>query len=335
MDWRDLDRLPQATENAWEARRPGGRVIRGKAAVDAAVARWNLLDPLMVSPPGSPRFLPILHVDEYRRRAHRTLVRKYTASIGVLLAVAALLAVSGFVGDRPKAIRAGAMAFALALFTAADYQLIVRRIEALAERALFFLWIYRRGAAHALAWSAGMLAAGAVQLYAEARLGGRSSLLAAVGTVHALVVEEPWRVLVGPFLHGSLAHWLTNLAMLAAASAITGPLLRPLRTLALFIGGSSVGALACLALEATSPSDAYVGVSAGIFALLGWCTGAAIRRPAHFPVHFAVTAGSFALLNVAAAPLASPTVSNAGHVAGLAFGLVAALALPPRSRTRP
>src|SRR5690606_24039358 len=76
MEWRNLERLPQATEDAWEARRIGGRVIRGKAAVDAAVARWNLLDPLMVSPPGSARFLPVLHVDEYRDRAHRALRRK-------------------------------------------------------------------------------------------------------------------------------------------------------------------------------------------------------------------------------------------------------------------
>jgi len=331
MDWRDLERLPLATEDAWEARRPGGRVIRGKAAVDAAVAKWNLLDPLMVSPPGSARFLPVMHVGEYRRGAHRALLRKYAVSIGVLLAAAALLAVSGYVGDRPKAIRAGAMAFAVALFAAADC-VIVRRIDALAERALFFLWIYRNGAAHALAWSGGMLVAGAVQVFAEARLGGHVPLLAAAGTVRGLVAEEPWRVLVGPLLHGSLAHWLTNLAMLAAASAIVGPLLRPAQALALFLGGSTVGALACLAVEATSPGEAYVGVSAGIFALLGWCAAAAVRRPAHFPQRFAVTAASFALLNVAAAPLASPSVSNAGHVAGLALGLLAALVFPPRCR---
>src|SRR5690606_23668990 len=144
--------------------------------------------------------------------------------------------------------------------------------------------------------SAGMLAVGSLQVYAEGRLGGHDELLRAIGAVRALVGDEPWRIAIGPFLHGSLAHWLTNFAMLAAASAITSPLLRAPRALALFLCGSIVGAAASLAIEATSPSDVYVGVSAGIFALLGWCAGAAIRRPASFPSGFAVTATAFALL---------------------------------------
>src|SRR5690606_30191901 len=98
MNWRDLDPLPQANTDAWEARRMGGRPILGKAAVDAAVAKWHLLDPLMVSPPGSPRFLPVLHVEEYREPAHRALLRKQFASVGLLAAVAVLLIVSGQVG---------------------------------------------------------------------------------------------------------------------------------------------------------------------------------------------------------------------------------------------
>lgn len=334
MEWRNLERLPQATEDAWEARRIGGRVIRGKAAVDAAVARWNLLDPLMVSPPGSARFLPVLHVDEYRDRAHRALRRKHAVSLGVLLAAGVLFVISGYVAERATALRAGAMAFALALFVATDFHLVVRRIEALAERAQFALWVCREGAMHAVAWSCGMLVAGGVQLYAGSRLGGHDALLGAVGAVRELVASEPWRIAIGPFMHGSLAHWLTNFAMLAAASAVAGPLLRAPRALALFLCGSSAGAATSLAIEATSPTDVYVGVSAGIFALLGWCAGAAIRHPASFPSSFAVTASAFALLNVAAAPMASANVSNAGHVAGLTLGLLAGLAFRPRCLTR-
>src|SRR5690606_34249431 len=150
MEWRNLERLPRATKDAWEARRIGGRVIRGKAAVDSAVARWNLLDPLMVSPPGSVRFLPVLHIEEYREPAHRAVLRKQAASLGVLLVTASLLVISGYVAERPAALRAGAMALALALFVAADHHLVLRRIEAVAERALFALWVCREGAMHAL-----------------------------------------------------------------------------------------------------------------------------------------------------------------------------------------
>src|SRR5690606_38372466 len=129
-----------ATAEAWEARRVRGRLIRGKEAVDAAVAKWNLLDPLMVSPPGSARFLPVLHVDEYRHAVHRALLRKHVASAAVLLALAVFLVVSGHVAERAAASRAGALAFAIAAFVVVDYHLVVRRIDALAERALFALW---------------------------------------------------------------------------------------------------------------------------------------------------------------------------------------------------
>lgn len=334
MEWRDLERLPHATPQSWEARRIGGRVIQGKAAIEAAVAKWHLLDPLMVSPPGHGRFLPVLHVEELRWRAHRALIRRHALSIAVLLAAAALLVVSGYVAGRESAVRAGMMALALAAFVAADHHLVVRRIDALAERALFALWVCRAGARHALAWSAALLVVGALQLYAEARLGGHEALLAAYGAVRGLMVAEPWRIVVGPLLHGSLPHWLTNFAMLAVAAAITGPLLGGVRAAAVLLCGSCCGAVASFAFEATSPWDVYVGISAGIFALLGWCAGAALRRPTQFPSGFAVTAASFALLNVALAWIAAPAASNAGHVAGTAFGFLAGVCFPSPSRLR-
>lgn len=308
-------------------------MIRGKAAVDAAVAKWNLLDPLMVSPPGSARFLPVLHVEEYRQRAHRSLLRKHLASIALFVVLAAVLVVSGQIGERDAATRAGAMAFVIAAFFGADY-LVLRRIDALSERALFMLWVCRVGALHALAWSCVMLVVGGLQVYAEARLGGHEALLYAYGAVRQLVGDEPWRVIVGPFLHGNLAHWLGNFAMLAVASAIVGPLMSAGRAVALFVCGSSFGALVSFSIEATSPNAAYVGISAGIFALLGWCAGAAVRRPASFPRGFIVPAVGFAALDVVLAALAAPAASNAGHVAGLVLGLLWGAFLPPSCRGR-
>ncbi|HEX6997064.1 MAG TPA: rhomboid family intramembrane serine protease [Gammaproteobacteria bacterium] len=332
MEWRDLERLPQATEGAWEARRIGGRLIRGKPAVDAAVARWNLLDPLMVSPPGSARFVPVLHVEEYCHRAHRALLKQHAVSFAILLGTALLLVVSGYVAERPKALRAALMAFAVALFVAVDYQVVLRRIEALRERALFILWVCRAGILHALLALGLMAVAGGLQLYVARRIGGQTPLLEAYGAVRAFVADEPWRIVAGPFLHGSLAHWLTNVAMLVAANAIAGPLMRGPRALALLLCGSTFGALVSLLVEATAPMDVYLGVSGGIFALFGWCVGAAIRRPALFPTGFAVTAAAFALLNLAAAPLGSANVSHAGHIGGLALGVLIGLAFPPRCR---
>ena len=334
MEWRDLERLPQATKGAWEARRIGGRLIRGKSAVDAAVAKWNLLDPLMVSPPGSARFVPVLHVEEYCHRAHRALLKKHAVSFAVLIGITLLLAISGYVAERPQALRAAMMALAVALFIAVDYHVVLRRIEPLRERTLFILWVCRAGLAHGLLALGMMAAAGGLQLYFARLVGGQTPLLETYGAVRALAVDEPWRIVVGPFLHGSVAHWLTNVAMLVAANAIAGPLMRGPRSLLLLLCGSTFGALVSLLVEATAPTDVYVGVSGGIFALFGWCIGASARRPALFPSGFAVTATSFALLNLAAAPLASANVSHAGHISGLALGVLAGLAFPPRCRAQ-
>ena len=332
MEWKDLERLPTAGGDTWQARRIGGRLIRGQLAVEAAVAKWHPLDPLMVSPPGSPRYLPVLHVEALRQRVHAALRRRHIAAIIALLVTAAILVASGYFAGRASALRAGAMAFALVAFLLLDYHVAVRRIDALAERALFAIWVCRSGVRHALAWAAALIVIGALQRYAEGQYGGTEALLIELGAVRELVGREPWRVVIGPWLHGSAAHWLANFAMLSFASLLVGPLLRAARAAALLIGGSTFGALVSLAIEATSPSDVYLGISAGIFALLGWCAGAAMRRPASFPQGFAVSVAGFALLNIAIAALAAPTASNAGHAAGLGLGVLVGLAFPPSCR---
>ncbi len=332
MEWKDLERLPPAAGDDWQARRVGGRLIRGLAAVEAAVAKWHPLDPLMVSPPGSERFLPVLQIAALRLQAHAALRRKHIMSIIVLLAVAVLLVVSGYLAGRESALRAGAMAFAVAAFVTVDYHVVVRRIDALAERAQFALWVCRAGVRHALVWAAVMLVVGGLQLYAEARFGGTEALLLELGAVRERVGDEPWRVMVGPWLHGSGTHWFANFAMLSFAALLAGPLLRAPATAALLIGSSCLSALVSLALEATSPSAVYLGISAGILALLGWCAGAALRRPASFPRGFAVTVAGFALLNVLIAALAVPSASNFGHAAGLGLGVLVGVVLPPADR---
>jgi membrane associated rhomboid family serine protease len=75
-------------------------------------------------------------------------------------------------------------------------------------------------------------------------------------------------------------------------------------------------------------------VSAGVFAWLGWCAGAALKAPERFPRGFAVTALGFAFLNAAIGAAANPEASNIGHGAGLVLGLVWGLAAPsPGAKT--
>jgi membrane associated rhomboid family serine protease len=204
----------------------------------------------------------------------------------------------------------------------------------LTERALLTLWVAEKGRVYACAWAGVMLVAGISQIYGESLAGGRDALVLGVGVVHRLVLQgELWRLVVGPFLHASFLHWLGNFVMLTFVGAIAGALLGRASAL-VFLLGSSCGALAGTACSVFTHADAYVGVSAGIFALMGWCAGAAFRRPCLFPIAFRWTASCFALLSVAAAWLTNPNASNIGHVAGALFGLLGGAAFPPQAVSR-
>ncbi|HEX7081880.1 MAG TPA: rhomboid family intramembrane serine protease [Gammaproteobacteria bacterium] len=332
MSWRDLERLPRAAGDEWQARRGGGRIIVGKREVDAAVAKWHPLDPLLIARPGGGRFLPVLEIPELRDPARRGLLRKQLWAIAVLAVLACVFAMSAYFGAGAQPLRAAGMALAVAAFAAADYHLVLKRLEALRERALFVLWITEKARVHVLGWSAVMIAAGALQLYGE-RKAGHEALVLEYGTVFERIREgEIWRLVVGPFLHSGLDHWFMNFVMLVLGGAIAGPLLGA-AVVGVFLAGSTAGALTVLALSEPLGFDAYLGVSAGIFALYGWCAGAAAREPHAFPMRFAVTAFAFAVLNVLIAWLGNPNSSNVGHCAGLLCGLVWGAALPPRPRT--
>jgi membrane associated rhomboid family serine protease len=327
MDWRNLERLPEGSGETWQARRGRGPVFADKRAIDAAAAKWTLLDPLMVCPPGGRRFVPVLAVEEYRETAQRSLQRRQLAAIGILLLLATVLAVSAWAIDRPRALNAASVALVVAGFAALEYRFAYKRPEALFERAMLGLFVADRGRAFAIGWTISMVVAGGLQILGQHALGGHEALLSRFGAVHARILDgEVWRLLVGPFLHADAVHWLTNLALLAFAGSVTGALLGRASVL-LFVVASSGGALASVLLGSTGV-DAYVGVSAGIFGLVAWCAGAALHRPGRFPRHFAATALGFLAVNFVGAWVLNPQASNVGHAAGILVGLGWGIALP-------
>lgn len=330
MDWRNLERLPEASGETWQARRGRGPVFTDKRAIDAAAAKWSPLDPLLVCPPGGRRFVPVLAVDEYRDIVRRSYHKRQLAVIVVLVVFAAGLAVSGWAVGRASALYTSLAALAIAGFGALEYCLSVKQPDVLFDRALLRLWVGERGRAYAVGWAVMMLAAGALQLAGEHMLGGHEPLILKLGAVHARILDgELWRLVVGPFLHADAAHWMGNLALLVFAGAIAGALMGR-ASIVLFVGASSFGALVSTLLASRTHTDAYLGVSAGIFALLGWCAGAALRRPARFPRHFAATALGFGAMSFVVAAVLNPQASNLGHAAGLIAGLACGAVLPGR-----
>lgn len=320
MNWRTLKDFPAVSGDDWRARKGRGRLVSGKAAVSKVVARWYPLVPLLVSEPGSRQFLPVMQSETFRAVAHRAAIRAQKQSIAISVATAAFFGLLGYLQGNPRTAVVVSVAMIMSLFLALDYWLVTRRIDALTERALFSVWVHRKGRVDAMLWIGTMLLAGGIQLLGQSALGGLEPLVRTWGIVYESVLQgEWWRVATGPFFHSGIAHWGANTVLLTFIGTIIGGISRR-SGVSVFLLGSVAGVAASIA--SPGATDAYLGVSAGIFAMFGWCAGVAWRWPQQFPKHFAWTMFSFGTLNLVLAGILIPNSANIAHFAGLLFGIV-------------
>jgi membrane associated rhomboid family serine protease len=318
IDWRNLDLLPSGVAGEWVGRRPYRRDIRGKAAVERVVAHWTPIDPLIISEPDSMRFAPVLSIDRYRKKVHQKIIRKQIVILLVFLGVVCMIGLSWFVKPRPQALMATLAALSMFLFWAIDYWLVIRNIDALFERALFSYWILKTGLFDFVIWVGIMLASASAQLGGQKILGGLDPLLLKYGLVYDYVKKgQLWRLFIGPFFHASIAHWGANLSILMFLGPIASWISRR-SAFCVFICGSAIGAITSMINQQT---DAYVGVSAGIFAMMGYCSGVAFKYPQKFPLRFAYTAITFSLLSLVLPWLLDPNLNGIAHLSGLVFGI--------------
>jgi membrane associated rhomboid family serine protease len=137
----------------------------------------------------------------------------------------------------------------------------------------------------------------------------------------AIRAGEWWRLLTLGLVHGSPLHLAMNGIFLHDLGRIVEQVFGPRRMLAILWGGVLAGGLASFL---TNPSPS-VGISGGLFALVG----AMLAQGLHHWRRLAPPARSLFLrapieiviLNVALG-LALPRIDNAGHLGGLAGGLV-------------
>jgi membrane associated rhomboid family serine protease len=194
---------------------------------------------------------------------------------------------------------------------------------------MFSFWVRETARVDLVLWGSFMLIVGGVQFWAEARLGGLQPLVEKYGvSFQALDQGEAWRLLTGPFIHLNFAHWGTNAALAIFIAMVAAKITRA-QTAAVFLFGSALGAFTTWVVG-DEFFGSYLGVSAGVMAMLGLCGGAAWRAPKNFPINFAFTLITLGLLNIYLAWIYSPAAANAAHGVGLCLGVLWGVAYQDR-----
>jgi membrane associated rhomboid family serine protease len=145
----------------------------------------------------------------------------------------------------------------------------------------------------------------------------------------AIQAGEVWRLLTAGLVHGGLLHLVMNGMVLNNVGGIVERLLGARRMLLVLWGGVATGSLASFL---TNPHPS-VGISGGVFALVGALLAVGLRHRRHLPpaLRGMLVRGpvEVIILNVALG-LALPLIDNAAHLGGLAGGFGLALLIGPR-----
>lgn len=322
MSWRPELELPEAPGQAWEAHKSLRPKIIGYQAVKSAAARWQPLAPLLVAVPGATMFQPVLETREFRDIAWKSALQKQRWSLLICTAWMIISFLFSLFGSDNDLWRMGLTLGLVMVFVYLDYALVTRRIDALRERSALIVWLHQKARTETPLWITLALLFGSGQLLLQKAFGGFNPMMLSIGLVYKFVHQgQWWRYITGPFLHVSLAHWMTNTIFLVAIGSISSAFSRR-NAILIFLLGSIIGGIASASPWEWAPGNAFAGVSAGIFALLGWSGAAAFRRPARFPMHFGMTMTAFGILNLAMAWLLLPAASTVAHAAGWTIGIV-------------
>lgn len=323
MAWRQLDTFPISSDSDWAMRRGhNGAIKTGYQRVTSKLSSWTPYDPLLVSTKSGAPFLPVLDVPEICESVYKNLRFRSKMTLFVILGGLFCCALLWQLTQNKAAYIATVSTFALFTYAVIDYLTIICRLSALKERSLFFIYLYENKLSYGIFWLLLMLFVGGVQWIGQTALGGFDPFIARFGAVFSSINQgQWWRLLIGPFFHSSLGHWASNLFMLLIAGTISNFVSRRL-ALPVFLLGAIFGAIDATILASYTHSDAYGGVSAGIFALFGMCFAIGLKYPKEFPIGFSLSIISFSILNGILASFASQSTSNSAHLTGFITGCI-------------
>ena len=325
MYWNSDESFPRAP-SGWSAWRPPfGRRLEGESAVQRATWQWHPLDPLLISVPGSERMLPPICFSGVASRLQMRMIGQYRLLLLMMVCMMLGFAFAGVQADDAFFIKASVAMLLLLVFVGLQYVFLFRDMTRLRLYSRFCSWCYLQPRAQAVAIATLMILAGGLQYYLQARAGSLFGVVERYGLVFEDATRQPWRYLTGPFLHAGPAHWLANFSLLVVAAGLAFPLGRSRAIWSVFLAGVFVPAYCLTFLPHWVGSDAFLGVSGGVFALYGWIAGVSLRNPRTFPFGLWWLLAYFAVATAAISSLLDPRASWFAHTLGLLIGFVAGM----------
>lgn len=329
--WFDTDFLP-FSDHGYAMLEKGRQLVAPREELSRKAARSAVMDTRLFSGPGSDRFLPAICHPDFCETAHRAVVRNAQHILAMtVLAIAASLALSLHKADPTSLYKASIVFVAILAFLGADYLLIKRNLGRLQERALYFHFIFREVRGPVLGMATLMFIAGAAETLFILNGGTIEGLILEFGLFFESIERgQAWRYLTGPFIHANVVHWTSNSILACLTFAIATPIGRWWAVTAFFV--TLLGSTLCVQLLAVVPRpDALVGISGGIFGLLGALAAVSGRFNRDLPQLLSFSVLSFIAVNVFISLLLVPNANETAHLTGAIIGFGFGL-LFPRSR---
>ena len=320
--WRNLRALPPAQSDEYQLVKRNSTMPLSKDEIVDRFAHWNPLVPDLLASPGGRRAFPPVRNLRIRRHANMRMSRTFAVAAMAWL-VLGLLAI-GIPIARGKAV--DGLAFAMLAFAAfffSEHHALRRRKPLLFERALYFRHVLAAPGALRL-MAAVLLALTAVfglQQWAESQA-SRDAVLSSWAMIRGDLLARPYTLVTGPLLHGGFTHFANNLLLLAAILPVVVALYPAWRLLLVFLIANAAGGALQLSFGLAG-YPAYVGVSAGVFALYMMAVGASKAERRCLPIGLGNALLAAVVISVCLADALSPSAATIAHVVGACIGLLA------------
>lgn len=327
MSWRNLENFPNAEGDILELRARtanNNTIFKGEKSVNKVINKWQPMSTILVASIGSDRYLPVLNVNGIREKAHQSYLARLRLMLGLLFLNCLFILPFLFIIPAARATyltKLEITVFSIFIWLLLDYLIVARNISAITDRALFAIHVSKTWLKDAFFWISIMVLIAAFQCLFYFKLGDVEELVMQYGTLYSAIDDgQFWRFLVGPFFHISALHWLSNLINLIIIGVITGAQSR-LSGFLVFIVGTVIGAIAGFFYSPISGYDSYLGVSGGVFAMFGWCTGNALIKKDDFPINLSFTLFTYGLLNIVVSYIFFQGSSVIAHSTTYVFGI--------------
>ncbi len=321
MRWNSDNSFPRAPDR-WSAwRPPWGRRLEGESAVRRAIWQWHPFDPIIVSIPGEKSMLPPICFARMAPQIQKRMHFQYLALFSLMLCMTLGFAIASFETHASHFIKASAAIALLSTFLIFQYIFVFGKLSSLCEYSRFSAWCYLQPNKQTLSIAVMMISIGGIQLYLQTRAGSIFSLIEHYGLVFQDAPRQPWRYFSGPLLHSGVAHWAVNFSLLMIAAGLSFSFGRAPVIWLTFLSGVLLPAFLLTFLPHWVGSDAFLGISGGVFALYGWIVGISLRNRRIFPPALGWLLAYFALATMLASSLLSPRTSWFAHALGWLLGL--------------